>query len=65
YARSSESLGYPHALFRAHQDLKIPVQERNFTRLSLFEGLRAEGLNETEIRSALDYHEVLDGLSRR
>jgi hypothetical protein len=65
YARSSESLGYPHALFRAHQDLKIPIQERNFTRLSLFEGLRAEGLNEKEIRGALDYHEILDGLSRR
>lgn len=65
YARSSESLGYPHALFRAHQDLKIPIQERNFTRLSLFEGLRAEGLSEKEIRGALDYHEILDGLSRR
>ncbi|KUK43797.1 MAG: Uncharacterized protein XD72_1820 [Methanothrix harundinacea] len=65
YARSSESLGYPHALFRAHQDLKIPVQEKNFTRLSLFEGLRAEGLKEHEIRGALDYHEILDGLSRR
>ncbi|MGC9514937.1 DNA double-strand break repair nuclease NurA [Methanocrinis sp.] len=65
YARSSESLGYPHALFRAHQDLKIPVQERNFTRLSLFEDLRAEGLNEREIQGALDYHEILDGLSRR
>jgi len=65
YARSSESLGYPHALFRAHQDLKIPIQERNFTRLSLFEGLRAEGLNEKEIRGALDYHEILDGLRRR
>ncbi len=64
-ARSSESLGYPHALFRAHQDLKIPIQERNFTRLSLFEELRAEGLNEREIQGALDYHEILDGLSRR
>lgn len=65
YARSSESLGYPHALFRAHQDLKIPIQERNLTRLSLFEGLRAVGLSEQEIRGALDYHEILDGLSRR
>lgn len=65
YSRSSESLGYPHALFRAHQDLKIPIQERNFTRLSLFEGLRAEGLTEEEIRGALDYHEVLDSHIRR
>jgi len=65
YARSSESLGYPHALFRAHQDLKIPVQERNFNRLTLFEGLRVEGLTEQEIRGALDYHEILDGLRRR
>jgi len=65
YARSAESLGYPHALFRAHQDLKIPMQERNFTRLSLFEELRGEGLTETQIRGALDYHEILDGLSRR
>lgn len=65
YARSAESLGYPHALFRAHQDLKIPMSERDFTRLSLFEELRGEGLTEQEIRGALDYHEILDGLSRR
>jgi hypothetical protein len=62
YARSAESLGYPHALFRAHQDLKIPMSERNFTRLSLFEKLRGEGLTETQIRGALDYHEILDRL---
>jgi hypothetical protein len=64
-ARSSESLGYPHALFRAHQDLKIPVQERNFARLSLFEELRRKGLTEEEIRGALDYHEILDSIKRR
>ena len=65
YSRSSESPGYPHALFRAHQEMKIPVQERDFTRLSLFEELRGLGFSEGEIRGALDYHEILDSIKRR
>jgi len=65
YSSSSESPGYPHALFRAHQEMKIPVQERNFTRLSLFEELRGLGFAEGDIRGALDYHEILDSIKRR
>lgn len=65
YSRSSESPGYPHALFRAHQEMKIPIQERNFTRLSLFEELRGLGFSEGEVRGALDYHEILDSIKRR
>ena len=65
YSSSSESPGYPHALFRAHQEMKIPIQERNFTRLSLFEELRRLGFAQGDIRGALDYHEILDSIKRR
>jgi hypothetical protein len=65
YSRSAESLGYPHALFRAHQDIKIPVHENKFIKLSLFESLRSKGLTEQQIRSALNYHEILDALRRK
>ena len=65
YSSSSESPGYPHALFRAHQEMKIPVQERNLTRLSLFEELRRLGFAQGDIRGALDYHEILDSIKRR
>lgn len=64
YSQSAESLGYPHALFRAHHDIRIPTHERNFIRLSLFDKLGDLGLNEQQIRSALDYHEILDMLRR-
>ena len=65
YSRSSESPGYPHALFRTHQEMKIPIMERDFTRLSLFEELRGLGFSEGEVRGALDYHEILDSIKRR
>jgi len=65
YSRSAESLGYPHALFRAHQDIMIPINENNFIKLSLFESLRSKGLTEQQIRCALNYHEILDALRRK
>lgn len=65
YSRSAESLGYPHALFRAHQDIMIPIHENKFIKLSLFETLRSKGLTEQQIRCALNYHEILDVLRRK
>jgi hypothetical protein len=65
YSRSAESTGYPHALFRAHQDIKIPANENKFIKLLLFESLRTKGLTEQQIRCALNYHEILDMLRRK
>jgi hypothetical protein len=61
YSCSAECLGYPHALFRAHRDLKISLQERNFLRLELMDLLGSIGLDESQVRMLLqDYHEVME-----
>jgi NurA-like 5'-3' nuclease len=54
-------LGYPHALFRAHRDIRITDQEGAFIRLQLLDLLGEKGSSESQIREALlDYHDVLD-----
>jgi hypothetical protein len=61
YSCSSECLGYPHALFRAHRDIRITDQEGAFIRLQLLDLLGEKGSSESQIREALlDYHDVLD-----
>jgi hypothetical protein len=58
---SAECLGYPHALFRAHRDLKISIQERNFLRLELMDLLGSRGLEESQVMMLMqDYHEVME-----
>jgi hypothetical protein len=58
---SAECLGYPHALFRAHRDIKISLQERDFLRLELMDLLGSLGLEESQVRVLLqDYHEVME-----
>jgi hypothetical protein len=58
---SAECLGYPHALFRAHRDLKISLQDRNLLRLELMDLLGSSGLEESQVRMLLqDYHEVME-----
>lgn len=58
---SAECLGYPHALFRAHRDLKVSLQERNFLRLELMDLLGSIGLEESQVRMLWqDYHEVME-----
>jgi hypothetical protein len=58
---SAECLGYPHALFRAHRDMKISIFERNFLRLELMDLLGSLGLGESQVRMFLqDYHEVME-----
>jgi len=60
YSNSAECLGYPHALFRAHRDIRITDQERKqFWRLLLNE-LSTQGVSEQKVRGSLDYHEVLE-----
>ncbi len=65
YSDSAECLGYPHALFRAHRDIRITDQERRQIWLSLLNELGVRGVNEQEVRGSLDYHEVLEMRSGR
>jgi hypothetical protein len=58
---SAECLGYPHALYRAHRDIKISLQERKFLRLELLDLLGSIGLEESQVRMMMqDYHEVME-----
>ncbi|NYT01269.1 MAG: DNA double-strand break repair nuclease NurA [Methanosarcinales archaeon] len=65
HSGSAESLGYPHALFRAHHELKINQDEGHLLRLRLLDALGRRGLGEEEVRGSLDYHEILDMSPRR
>lgn len=61
YSNSAESLGYPHALFRVHREIRIKDEERRFLRFGLMAELGRAGLNESQLRSFLvDYHETLE-----
>jgi hypothetical protein len=61
YSGSAECLGYPHALFRAHRDIRITDQEGDFLKLELLNFLCDRGLSESQIRRALlDYHDVIE-----
>lgn len=59
YSTSAECLGYPHALFRAHQDIKITYQERMYINNLLLNELSGKGVTDLQVRSTLDYHTVL------
>ncbi|MCX6680072.1 MAG: DNA double-strand break repair nuclease NurA [Methanothrix sp.] len=60
YSSSSECLGYPHALFRAHRDLSIKDLERVHLNNLLIDELSDKGVNDKHIRSSLDYHTILE-----
>ncbi len=61
YSCSSECLGYPHALFRAHRDIRIIDQEGGFLRMKLREMLSEMGLDQSQIRIMMqDFHDVLE-----
>lgn len=61
YSCSSECMGYPHALFRAHRDIKITEQEGEFIWLQLLDLLGEKGSRESQVRGAmLDYHDVIE-----
>jgi hypothetical protein len=60
YSTSSECLGYPHALFRAHRDIRITDQERMHINNLLIDELSSKGVNDLQVRGSLDYHTVLE-----
>ncbi len=58
---SAECLGYPHALFRAHRDIRITTEEGAFMRLKLMDLLCDMGLGESQVRVLMqDYHDVME-----
>lgn len=58
---SAESLGYPHALFRAHRDIRITEHDRDIMRLKLMEQLFEEGMSHAQVRILMqDYHDILE-----
>lgn len=61
YSCSAECLGYPHALFRAHRDIRINDMEGGFTWLKLMEKLSQEGLSLSQVKILMqDYHDILE-----
>jgi hypothetical protein len=61
YSDSAECQGYPHALFRAHRDIRIDMQEKALENKRLFNELCKRGVTETQIRRMLiDFHNVLE-----
>jgi hypothetical protein len=61
YSSSAECQGYPHALFRAHRDIKISVPEKSSEIKRLFNELSMRGVTELQIRRMLiDFHNVLE-----
>jgi hypothetical protein len=58
---SAECLGYPHALFRAHRDIRIDSREMDFLWHDLLDALADKGFNELQLRMLMqDFHEVLE-----
>lgn len=66
YSCSSECMGYPHALFRAHRDIRITEREGDLIRLQLLNLLGEKGSRESQVRGAmLDYHDIIEMRPRR
>jgi hypothetical protein len=62
---SAECLGYPHALFRAHRDIRINEQEAAAARERLIARLLEMGMIHSEIKMLLqDFHDILELKSR-
>ena len=58
---SAECPGYPHALFRAHRDIKITDNEGASVRMRLRGMLCREGLSPRQITMLMqDYHDILE-----
>lgn len=60
YSNSAECLGYPHALFRAHQDIKITYQERMYIYNLLMDELSRKGVTDLQVQCMQDYHNILE-----
>ncbi len=57
---SAECLGYPHALFRAHREIRITDQESWLLRRALLDELGSRGVSEEQVRGFLDYHDFME-----
>ncbi|HON35603.1 MAG TPA: DNA double-strand break repair nuclease NurA [Methanothrix sp.] len=58
---SAECPGYPHALFRAHRDIKITDNEGASVRMRLKDKLYRDGLSPRQIAVLMqDYHDILE-----
>jgi len=61
YSCSSECLGYPHALFRAHRDIRITNQEAGIQWMRLMDMLGEMGLDQSQVRTLMyDFHDLLE-----
>lgn len=61
FSGSSESPGYPHALFRAHHDLKLSSHDGDMSRFRMIDAMaKRHSVSMKDLRSAMDYHEILD-----
>ncbi|ABK14111.1 MAG: DNA double-strand break repair nuclease NurA [Methanothrix sp.] len=61
FSGSSESPGYPHALFRAHHDLKLSSHDGNMSWFRMIDTMaKRHSVSMKDLRSAMDYHEILD-----
>jgi hypothetical protein len=58
---SAECLGYPHALFRAHRDIRITDQEAAGSRERLIARLLERGMSHMGIKMLMqDFHDILE-----
>lgn len=58
---SAECLGYPHALFRAHRDIRITEQEAAGSRERLIARLLERGMSHMDIKMLMqDFHDILE-----
>lgn len=65
YSCSSECMGYPHALFRAHRDIRITEQEGAAVHNDFVALLSEKGMSYLEIKMLIqDFHDILEMRSR-
>ena len=61
YSCSAECPGYPHALFRAHRDIRIAEPERAAVRRRLLASLAERGMSREQMVMLMqDFHDVLE-----
>jgi hypothetical protein len=61
YSSSAECPGYPHALFRAHRDIRITEMEGAAALRKLIAHLSERGMSHSEIRMLTqDFHDILE-----
>jgi hypothetical protein len=64
FSTSAESPGYPHALYRAHQEMTIKEDESWLLKMRLMGSLRSAIGSSQGLQGALDYHESMNVMKR-